>query len=240
MSAPTHSKQRTCYEIQLQNPRGTWLQLHSYKSLHKHARANLARGRSFSSVAARSGLGLTGARERSKSLKIVRLPRNLAPGRTGFLSSAPAQHCIHTRERATHAGGGGLGGGDGKHAHSSAPAQHCIHARESGSALAQAHQRCIHACGGGGDGKHTRSSAPARHCIHTRARGSAPASTHAGAGGGGGGGGGGVGGMVSTPAQAHPLGTASTHAKEEAHLHPRMRVFCRAPKLLHYARCPRT
>ena len=80
--ARERSKQRACYEIQLQNPHGTWLQLHSCRSLHKHARANLARGRSFSSVGARSGLGLTGARERSKSLKIVRLPRNLAPGRT--------------------------------------------------------------------------------------------------------------------------------------------------------------
>ena len=117
----TCSKQRACYEIQLQNPRGTWLQLHSCRSLHKHARANLARERSFSSVGARSGLGLTGARERSKSLKIVRLPRNLAPGRGGrggdgkhTRSSAPAQHCIHTRERgsapaSTHAGGGGWG-----------------------------------------------------------------------------------------------------------------------------------
>ena len=125
MSAPNHSKQRACYQIQLQNPRGTWLQLHSRRSLHKHARANLARGRSFSSVGARSGLGLTGARERSKSLKIVRLPRNLATGRTWLPCG-----------------------------------------REGG--------------GKGGDGKHTRSS-------------------------------------------AHPLGTASTHAKEEAHLHPRMR-----------------
>ena len=49
---------------------------------------------------------------------------------------------------------------------------------------------------GGGIGKHTRSSAPAQHC------------------GGGGGGGGGEGGMVSTPAQAHPLSPVSTHAEE--------------------------
>ena len=49
---------------------------------------------------------------------------------------------------------------------------------------------------GGGIGKHTRSSAPAQHC------------------GGGGGGGGGEGGMVSTPAQVHPLSAVSTHAEE--------------------------
>ena len=113
------SKQRACYEIQLQNPRGTWLQLHSCRSLHKHARTNLARGRSFASVGARSGLGLTGARERSKSLKIVRLPRNLAPGRTGFLvcgrGGGRGVHPLCTAS--THAkeprmrGGGGVGGG---------------------------------------------------------------------------------------------------------------------------------
>ena len=49
--------------------------------------------------------------------------------------------------------------------------------------------------GVGGGIKHTRSSAPAQHC-------------------GGGGGGGGEGGMVSTPAQVHPLSAVSTHAEE--------------------------
>ena len=47
----------------------------------------LARGRSFSSVGARSGLGLTGARERSKSLKKARLPRNPAARPTRNLVS---------------------------------------------------------------------------------------------------------------------------------------------------------
>ena len=46
----------------------------------------------------------------------------------------------------------------------------------------------------------------------------------------GGRGGGAGGGIVSTPAQVRPLSTASTHAKREAHLHPRMRgggaLFC--------------
>ena len=211
MSAPNHSKQCACYENQLQNPRGTWLQLHSCRSLHKHARANLARGRSFSSVGARSGLGLTGARERSKSLKIVRLPRNLAPGRTGFLvcgrggGSAPAQHCIHAREsgsalaqahqRCIHAcgGGGGWGGWgrDGKHTRSSAPARHCIHAKEEAHLLKRTrsalHPRMPGGGGWGGGWQAHPLSAPTRHCIHTRERGSAPASTHAGGGGVGGG-----------------------------------------------------
>ena len=189
----------------------------THAALHKHARANLARGRSFSSVRARSSLGLTGARERSKSLKIVRLPRNLAPGRTGgdgkhTRSSALAQHCIHTRESVR--GGGAGGGGWLKCTHS---ALH-PHTRKR-------KRTCIHACGGGGGGGWGGMvSTPAQvHPLGT-------ASTHAqkeahlhprmrvgGVGGGGGG-------MVSTPAQAHPLGTASTHAKEEAHLHPRMRV----------------
>ena len=87
MSGPSHSKERACHEIQLQNPRGTWFQPHSCRSLHKHARANLARGRSFWSVGARSGSGLTGARERSKSLKRARLPRNPAAKPTRNLVS---------------------------------------------------------------------------------------------------------------------------------------------------------
>ena len=102
---------------------------------------------------------------------------------------------------------------------------------------AQAHQRCIHACGGGGgvgggwgggDGKHTPlkctrsalhprtrkrkrtcSSAPAQHCIH--------------ACGGGGGGGRGGGDGKHTPLKCTRSALHSTHAKEEAHLLKRTR-----------------
>ena len=110
-------------------------------------------------------------------------------------SSAPAQHCIHTRERATHAVEGGVGGGM-----VSTPAQ--VHPLSTASTHAKAEAHFPRTR----KRKRTCSSAPAQHCIHA-------------CGGGGGGGE-----MVSTPAQAHPLGAASTHAKEEAHLHPRMRV----------------
>ena len=84
-------------------------------------------------------------------------------------SSAPAQHCIHARERGsapspaqhcTHTCGGswgGAGGGDGKHTRSSAPAQHRIHARERGSAPAQAHPALHPRMRNMRNTKHTRS-----------------------------------------------------------------------------------
>ena len=62
----------------LRLPRNPAPNLRSRRLLHKRARANLARGRSFSSVAACSGSGLTGARERSKPHKKACLPRNPA------------------------------------------------------------------------------------------------------------------------------------------------------------------
>ena len=71
----------------LRLPRNPATNLRSRRLLHKRAHANLARGRSFSSVAARSGSGLTGARERSKPLKKACLLRNPAPKHTRDLAS---------------------------------------------------------------------------------------------------------------------------------------------------------
>ena len=71
----------------LRLPRNPAPHLHSRRLLQKRARANLARGRSFSSVGARSGSGLTGARERSKPLKTACLLRNPAAKPTRDLAS---------------------------------------------------------------------------------------------------------------------------------------------------------
>ena len=85
MSALNHSKERACHEIQLHNPRGTWLQLHSCRSLDKHARANLARGRSFWRVGARDGKHLLHARilgrDRSHRAEVTRHGRQSARSR---------------------------------------------------------------------------------------------------------------------------------------------------------------